>query len=152
MILGNFMTFGGVGGSRHWRIYTTASNSSISQVVAEVQFREEIGGPNMAVGGVASADSSTVGNGPENAFDGDSSTTWVHTSPVTPNWIAYEFPSALNIKQIALQATTTSVNAANRMPMDFRVEKSSDGVTWEVVSSFTGQTGWTLGEIRVFTL
>lgn len=144
------MISGGVMG-KFWRIYTTVSNSTVNQIIGEIQFRAVVGGPNVAVGGTATADASTIGNFPARAFDGDTGTWWAHGTPVVPNWIKYEFASPVEIKQIALQAGTATANP-ERMPRDFEVQFSEDNVTWTTVLAVVGQTGWTSGEIRVFDL
>lgn len=141
----------GRAGVKFWRIYTTVSNSTVSQIIGEIQFRAAVGGPNVAVGGTATADASSGGSGPSLAFDGDTGTSWVHGATVVPNWIKYEFDSPVEIKQIALQAST-GTSAFNRMPRDFEVQFSGDNLTWTTVLSVVGQTGWTSGELRVFDL
>lgn len=40
----------------------------------------------------------------------------------------------------------------NRSPKDFTIQGSNDFSDWDVLATFTGETGWTSGATRGFTV
>lgn len=136
-----------------WRISisSTRTTDSFFATLAEFQLRGSVGGANMATGGTASA-SSSVGSTPaSNAFDGIASTIWSSESNVPgPQWLRYQFGSAVSVREIAIQAGDNATRA-NRAPQNFTVEWFN-GSTWVVAYTAPTQSAWSIGEQRVYQL
>lgn len=130
-----------------WRVQVTASGpSNFAPAIAELQFRATVGGANQAVGGVASASSIfNAGWVAANAFDGNAATSWSALNPGVA-WVAYHFAAPVSVAQISMKARAD----ANDMPISFDVQYSDDGAAWTTLWSVGGQTGWALGETRLF--
>lgn len=138
----------------HWRIRLTKTREggNYKALLAEVEFREQVGGPNVAAGGSATASTYSPGFGPVLAFDGSPSTAWnADQFTLLPQWVAYEFAQPVDVKEVLLQAGDDAARAA-RAPEDFYVEYSDDGVEWTIATYFPGEPAWGVSESRTFTV
>ncbi len=79
--------------------------------------------------GVVSASDLGYGYAPWQAFDGNPGTRW--NGPPGAGWIQYEFPSAVFICEMTLEA-----NGPAWSPKLCAIQKSTDGVVFETVKSF----------------
>lgn len=66
-------------------------------------------------------------------------------------WLQYDL-GAGNEKEIAQYTIRARSDAANGAPRDWVLEASNDLITWDELDTVTGETGWSNGEQRVFTL
>lgn len=66
------------------------------------------------------------------------------------SWWQVDFDKPIDIRRIALSGYT-STNSAEA-PSSFTVVYSDDELTWDVDSTFTGQTNWSSNELRSFEL
>lgn len=131
----------------YWRINILTNNGDGNVGLAGLEFRDTVGGSNVATGGTALCSNDWGGMFPAaNAFDGNASTIWV-TDAGPPQWIGYHFASAVDIAQIAVQARPTYMGNS---PKDFDLQFSDDGAVWIQQSAFTGQTSWGSNETRTF--
>lgn len=135
----------------YWRIYVleTSTTDTFFCAIAGVTLRESAAGANLAVGGTASALTASSGLPASNAFDGNASTFWSTADAAKPSWLAYQMPAASSIRSVSIQAGDTAARAA-RAPKDFAIQYSTDGASWTTAYVFNGETGWALGETRVF--
>jgi hypothetical protein len=132
----------------HWRINIFANAGDASLLaISEIEMRATAGGADQCTGGTATASSATSGFEAPNAFDNSATTRW--STAAGPNWIAYQFPSAVDVAEYTIQAHET---LPSRSPRDWQFEYSDDGVTWTPIEDRYGVTGWTSGQIRTFTL
>lgn len=129
---------GGGGGSgsdptphKFWRVFIPfRSGMNYAYAIAELQFRETVGGPTVTTGGNAFSDGSNASN----AFDGNPSTWWVANfggGSYDANRVAYlgyEFATEVAIKEIMWQARNDS--APNQLPFFLFIQYSDDGIAW----------------------
>lgn len=133
--------------SNRWRINITGKTNSGSWIgLKEVKMREVPGGPNMAVGGIASAQYQDAPNNPaSSAFDGDTNTQWATGTSQMPVWLEYQFTSELYVNEIEIMTSATAGDAMRVATVEYW-----DGGTW--VPTWGINTGaWTGNEVRTFT-
>lgn len=140
---------------QHWRINILSNNGDAFVGVTELEFRGEAFGPNLAVGGTASASSSAGGFPASDAFDSSlmdhsgGNDAWA-TNGTSTGWLAYDFGTPVDVNEIVVYNRGDGTYAA-QSPQDFYIESSDDGSTWVTEWSVTGQTGWGHVEGRIFT-
>ena len=139
------------GEHRYWRLYITAnSNGSSYTGAAEIELLIE--GVDQTGSGVASASAEQSGNPASAAVDDSASSFWGTYSQAVPQSWSYDFGSGVyrDIDSISIRARPDSYYY--EAPRDFVVQYSDDGTTWIDKKSFAGETGWTSGEVRTFSL
>ena len=144
------------GSHNEWRMYSMGAEGTNSQIVfAELEMRATPSGADQCSGGTASASSIFTGNvptfGPDNAFDNNASTIYAgdNTSGIDFDWVEYDHSSAVEVAEFALTARN-DVNVTDT-PKYMALQYSTDGTTWTTTYATAAQTGWVLGETRVFT-
>lgn len=135
---------------RFWRILVHANNgdSSWKGAIPELEFINS--GSVVSVGGTASAsDYYTSTYVPEKAFDGDTGTTWHSQKNMAfPYFLGYEWPTEVAIDAIRIKSASTRIE---RMPTQFEIQFSEDGVTWETTADGLITTpAWGANESREF--
>jgi hypothetical protein len=135
------------GYSRKWRLYIKATNPVFWATLAELQMRSTPGGANECSGGTASASGTGGGNGPANAFDGNTATRWQSGSGTMPQWIEYDFATEKKIEEVVLRASSTEETDA---PTNAEVQYW-DGSAWVKHFEFFTNSDWAAGESRTFT-
>lgn len=134
----------------YWRINASANDGDTSFLaIAEVQMHVTIGGADQCTGGTASASSADGTTPASNAFDDSSTTRWSTPSGTLTGWLAYNFTAGVDVVEYSIQAHP-SVPA--RSPSTWSFEYSDDGSSWTPVETREGQTGWTNGQTRTFTV
>lgn len=119
-------------GYRYYRLRFQANNGRTTLGISEVELRESLGGPNVTVGGVASASSVFETDTPTilpavNAFDGDPNTYW------SSNYVGGYQQTGGN--------ASAGAYASSEFGAGFRAVNAFDGdpaTYW----SATGATGW----------
>ncbi len=142
----------GFGAHRFWRINVTLNNGAGSNwSVAGVQFRNSAGGANVATGGSAAAQTTLGAFVAGNAFDSNSSTLYAAT--LSTGWLRYDFGSGVSHEVVEVVITNRVDGLYSDEMRNFDVQWSDTGIdgSWTTAWSVTGQTGWALGESRVFT-
>lgn len=118
-------------GHRYWRVncYSNQCGLGVAISIAKLEFRESVGGSNVATGGTPTAEGTSGGFVVGNAFDGNSATFWSYDT-AGPAWVAYDFGSGneVDIQEIAITARTGGAYA--QAPACGYVEYSDDGSTW----------------------
>ncbi len=139
-----------------WRVFISANNGATNFTgVAELEMAGEPGGVDLCEGGtpISSSDHGTFGK--DRAFDGILSSAtygWITASGQhTPAWIGYQFAAPVQIQEFRIFSNEDGLGGGNDEPRDF-VLQYFDGSDWVDVSgaSYTGETGWTNYEERVF--
>lgn len=107
---------------------------------------------NTAPNGVCSA--STVISSPLydpwKAFDHDFTTNnRVWAASALTGWLQYQFTSA---KTIYSYTVTAEVGTPGRAPKNFTLRGSANGSSWTILDTRTGETAWSSGETRSFTI
>ena len=136
---------------KFWRIFISRNNGNAYTTLSEVQMRASVGGADQCTGGYASC--SGMGDPTWNAdkvFDDNGSTFWAQQVK-TGAWIQYEFASPVDVVEYTLSPTPDGSSLA-QSPKSWTLEFSDDGINWGFADARTGQTGWTLGEVRAFTV
>lgn len=139
--------------TRYWRIHITATDTNQTATsLGELQFRATVGGASLCTGGTASSSSDfDTSHAAAKAFDGTSSTIWSSVVGGVPAWLEYAMATASVVNQVVIAARDDTTSTFGQTPKDFTVQSSTDGgTTWNDEWSVTGQTGWTIGEIRTF--
>jgi hypothetical protein len=126
----------------YWRVYFTAQTGTFALAMATVELRATLGGADQCFG-VATASASST-------FSSFAATIWsslgVLTTSGSPNWLAFAFPGAVTVEQLAI----TTRPDVDGHPTDWYVQSSDDGVTYVTEWVVTGETGWALGETRTY--
>lgn len=136
---------------KFWRIVISRNNGNAYTTLSEVQMRATVGGADQCTGGFASC--SGMGDPAWNAdkvFDDNGSTFWAQQVQ-SGAWVMYEFASPVDVAEYTLSPTPDGSSLA-QSPKSFTLEFSDDGINWGFADARTGQTGWTLGEVRAFTV
>lgn len=140
--------------ARYWRIFITETRTTSDTIfasIAEIELRATAGGADQTGSGTAYASSQTT-NTASGAFDNNPATWWSSGSNESaPQWIAYDFGSAVSVAQITIQSGNTAALAA-RAPRSFEVQYSDDGSTWETAVSFSNESAWATGEVRAYSV
>lgn len=135
-----------------WRVQSIVFNGGAGGLVSasEIEFRNAAGA-DQASGGTAVASSNfDATHVPAGAFANDGGTTfWASANEGGCCWVGYHFPAPVEVKAVMYQARADS--SANQSPKDFAIQFSDDGTHWSTAWVELGETGWGLGEIRVFT-
>jgi hypothetical protein len=95
-----------------------------------------------------------TGYEPWRAFDSTTPTStaamWVSAAGVAPAWVAYEFTDgARTVTSYGVRYTNGSLTT--RAPRDWTFQ-AYDGASWITLDTRSGQTGWTSGMVRTFTI
>lgn len=139
---------------RYWRVLCRNVDNTLGDPkVAEIEFRNVIGGSNLVGSGTAfnAYESGTISR----AFDGDPNThysmTWYGGDDYS-KWFGYDFGvgNEFGIIEVAIQAAQDA-SGKNQPPKDFNVEASDDGVIWTLMWAVDDEPLWADGENRVFT-
>lgn len=139
--------------STQWRVYITQNNGNSSYTgIAELEMAEEEGGPNLYIGGTAIFRNQQLNNPARKAFDGiKSDNGWMTAqNQPRPTWIGYQFRSEVQIREFRIWFNGRGGNEA---PRDFELQYYDDNTSeWVSVdgASYTGETGWTAYEERVY--
>ena len=145
---------GGVGSHLYWRINVTATDSadSFKAQITEMEYRATVGGADQATGGTATASSNFSTTPPADAFDDSVTTSWVSDNGAAlPQWLRYQFASAVEVAQISITSGDNATRAA-RAPKDFTIQFSDDGSSWTTALSVTGEPAWGITETRLYTI
>lgn len=142
--------------ARYWRIIVLATRTADSFAVqlAEIELRATVGGADQTTsgGGSPTASSTNSGSPPESAFDNSGATSWVSLSgSALPQWIRYDFGSAVDVAELAMQAGDTSTRAT-RAPRTFYLQSSSDDTNWASVAYVPDAAAWSASELRAFSV
>lgn len=86
------------------------------------------------------------------ALDGDPSGFWGTDYPVTtmPAWWKVDLGTARTVRRYALSARNDAYYQDS--PKDWEFQGSNDNTSWTTLHSTTGQTGWTSGQTRTFSV
>ena len=115
----------------YWRIFVEDNwGDGTGIVIQEVEFLFTRDGSTLVTGGAAFGSDDATGNEYAKAFDGVSSSAWYANSAPIDQYIGYEFASPARVKFAALSLYDTGTNPLTRMPKNFRLEYSDDGVDY----------------------
>ena len=142
---------------RYWRIYITATVGGGYIELSEVEWRDALGGANLATGGVASESSyDDIGSTGAHAFDGDAVTRWATAGgQATPSWLAYDFGAAVEPASLMIRNAQNppSGNPIGNAPSAFRIEYSDDGLNWFDSGFAWSSLEWlTAGQAKEFAI
>ena len=143
-----------IGSHVYWRIYITASDSvdPWKAQIGEMEYRATLGGADQAAGGTATASSTYSSFPPANGFDDDTATSWACDIDVAlPQWLQYQFSSAVEVAQVAITSGITEARA-DRAPNDFLIQYSDDGSNWTTALSVAGEPDWGVTETRLYAI
>lgn len=134
--------------STRWRLHISASNDATYVGVDTLTMASSVGGANLCTGGTPSASTAFSGFPASWAFDAaGAGTYWSSSGAAMPQWLEYQFASAVSIVQYSVKAQS----AGNYTPKTWTCEYW-DGSAWQVVDTRTNQTGWGAAEVRTFTV
>lgn len=143
-----------------WRLTVTATNGDDFTVITEFTLHDNVAGPNL-IDTVSSPDANGrkfgspggYGGSGIGAMDGVSSGDLYYTQTTSqkPNFLEYRFPEEVDIAKFTLQSRTDGYSG--QAPKDFALSHSTDrGFSYDLVAAFSESTGWSLGEVRTFTV
>lgn len=145
---------------RYWRIRVVANaggavpgpSASGTVVITECTWASTTGGAQIATGGTAS---SPNGGTPSNAFDGSTSTSWQSlgfnaAAQGQGASLVYDWGPGNAVEPVQIRIYFSGLTSL--APRDFYIECSDDGTYWFYRHYVSGQTGWTNGSTRSFTI
>lgn len=142
-----------------WRIRVSDNNGSATTTFMEVELRAALAGADQTTPAVDATTRDRIGGSvpnsgghPVGAFD-DSIAFTLAAAQVTnamPNFLDYRFASPVSILQIAITSRVDGFN--DQAPKDFKLQRSSDGISFTDIATFSGSTGWTPGLVRTFNV
>jgi hypothetical protein len=136
----------------YYRVLFSAAQSGAYISLAKVEFRDSVGGTNLASGGTPSADSFySAGYESDKAFDADATTVWA-SAATFPHWLKYTFPGPVTVGELAIQAVNSGYGTLTESPKDFVLQYSPNNTDWTTVLSATGQTSWSYGQVRTYAV
>lgn len=138
------------GGSGHeyWRILPLTNNSSEGYIHAtELKFMSEVGGAQLATGGVPLESGHYSSSVAANAFDNNNATLWESNNASIPSggvWIGYQFPTKVDIKALAYTLNLGYEN--DERIVTGKMQWSDDGVNWTdafmMAFAWSGNSGY----------
>lgn len=136
---------------RYWALFSGFLSASVSAnfQLAEIEFRESIGGPNAAVSGTAISSSSFSGSFlPANAFDNNTSTIAALSGKI--GYIGYDFGNGAQkvIRQVSIKTST----AGTQGPKTAVLCGSNDGTDWTAVNVLSFNGGAALADSTQYTV
>lgn len=139
--------------NRYWAIQSDINQNGDGDWVATgIEMRTSIGGSQAATGGTASA--YPAGSpGPANAFTGggDANLYYSNNASPHPSIILYDFGSDIAIREMAMQAYSTTGGNNARQSASGHLLYSRDGKSWGRAGDFSGLT-WSGGQVRTFSV
>lgn len=150
---------GGGGGAsapshRYWRVRTGAGNGDFNLLIGEIEFRETVGGANVALSKTYSDNNNNgAGQTGASAFDADASTVWAQSTKTnnSGNWAKVDFGAAQTVAEFAITSRSLA-GFANQAPRLFWCEGSDDDSTWNIYYRAANQGSWGAPETRAFAL
>jgi hypothetical protein len=135
---------------RYWRMNITATGTGASGI-AELEFRDAVGGADKTGSGTASAQTAYPGWPASQAFDNNTGTGWASNDSPVPQWIGYDFGSgnAYNIVEVYILPRQDGNH--NQAPTAFDWQYSDDGSSWTTAVTKSGIT-WPTNAAQVFTV
>lgn len=138
------------GAHTYWRVRTIVDDGGTIAAASEIEMRATPSGADQCTGGTAiGTQHPSLSFPPSQAFDNNNSTFWASTTTGDAQNVGYQFASPVVVAEITWRNRGDS--AANQAPVVGIVQYSDNGTTWTTAWTFTGQTGWTLGQTRTFT-
>jgi large repetitive protein len=86
------------------------------------------------------------------AFDGSPANAWVGAWVAGVAWLQLGIGFATTLAGYAIQTSLSGAATAANAPNAWTMQGSVDGVTWVVLDTQTGQSGWGAGTIKSYTL
>lgn len=131
---------------RYWRIYMTDVLNNTYAGIHELEFYD--GATNITTGGTGIANQATFPV--SRAFDGDLTNMWLGELSNGEAWIGYDFGVG-NTASVSKVVLKSGNNNEDTLPNGFKVEYSSDNVTWTAVKTVTGEPNWSTYQTREYT-
>jgi hypothetical protein len=129
---GNVAAGGGPQKFRYWRLQIDQSGTQNSTIgcIAEIEFREEVGGADVTGSGTASASTSDYSTTPDMAFDNNLANFWGQNTGAAA-WIQYDFGAGNEkwIKEYRIVGRDGNEGEI-QTPQGFTLQYSADGTTW----------------------
>lgn len=136
-------------GARYWRLNATEVDGSTeyaSLTKFQLYASTDGTGTNLCVGASASQSGDGAVGAAAAGIDNNTNNEAGSSLPL-PWTFTVDLGSAKDVKSLGIVAQRV---VPNRTPKTFTLEYSANNVDWTVASSFTGQTGWTEYQRRVF--
>lgn len=146
--------------NKQWRVNISLNNGNFYTNIADLSWRSVPGGTNLVPiqtdgsGTYSESSEANADNAGWKAYDGDNTTKW---SPAgNTGWLSWQFAPGnetghiQQILEVGIMGRAIGQDGTYA-PNDFTIESSYNGSTWTVIKTITGQTGWSEGELRLFS-
>jgi hypothetical protein len=136
--------------AQYWRVTSMEQTASNGRSLAEIAFREAVGGSDTAPASVSafSTFSSFVAG---NAVDGNAATIWSSDGSNVGEWFRAAFSAPVNIAEIEITARNDASHT--QAPQRFGIEYSYDDTTWyRAGTTIEALAAYTAGSVKTFNL
>ncbi|MCY1285741.1 hypothetical protein D9M68_19540 [compost metagenome] len=138
--------------SKHYRIIIATVGSGAYAQMSEVELLDSNGIDLLDPATTITNQSSAYGGATflaNRLVDNDPSTKWTSNGIVANEWVTFELPTEATPVSLTMKE---GANESYRMPMNFQIQTSQDGIVWTTVKYVSGQSAWGNGEKRTYTL
>ncbi|MFD0672701.1 discoidin domain-containing protein [Cohnella sp. GCM10027633] len=131
--------------NRYVRLYvttpTTASDNTARIYEFEVWGAAAAADANVALGKTATADSNYATEAASRTVDGSLTTKWASANTTGGHWLALDLGQSYSISRWVAKHAQAAGEASYFNTRDFKLQRSSDGISWVDVDTVTGNTG-----------
>lgn len=128
---------------RYWRVLVTATQQASWVMVANVQFRDAVGGNDLT--GCGAAIQSSGSCAPIYTYNGS----W-EVLLGTGAWFGYDFGIPVSIAEVVMQAGNYNTEAPKTFKIQYGDDDGLGGINWSDQASFVNQASWGAAEVRAF--
>jgi hypothetical protein len=145
---------------RFWELEIIRADGDTTRVgTLEFLLATSANGAQVASGGTATATTSDAASSPNNAFDGNTTTSGWYSAGTpalsrdNPHRLRYDFGAGNEKKIVEVGIGSWPFNSSlTRSIRVAKVRASNDGVTWVEVKTLPNLTGWTYQQLRRFSV
>lgn len=138
--------------ARYWRIFCEACSNGSYYSTVDVEMRASVGGADQTTIGQAISGSEFSGSYLDDyAFNGNTSNYWLcAVSAGADAWVGQDFTTDTVVAEVTIKSRTHASNF-DQTPSQFKIQYSSDAVTWTDALAVTGQS-WASNETKTYEI
>jgi hypothetical protein len=150
---------------RYWKVVITKIDGGTEAALQEIELHSVVGGANILTSStpvsVSDTLDATTNYKGANLVDGDvtsqTSGLWLTgsgtVSPTNTKWAMLDLQNTRTpVAEIKLWPENFTPFDKQRSPVDFTIQSSTDGLSWDIRRTLTGETNWSSGHPRSYTI